>query len=243
MYDIPEGKRATRGKSIMNFISLGSEEKITSILPIPKDVKGRENMSLILVTKEGVGKRVSADSFSDVRASGIIAIKLGGEDLLVSASLVNSGDTVAVISAKGQSIRFKENDVREMGRGAAGVRLMKLGKGDAVVSALVARKEVTKPLLLVVSANGYGKKTDLEEYKVQNRGGSGIKTGNITPKTGNLMAAAIVTEEEEEIVAISKKGQVIRTSIEEIPELGRQTQGVRIMKLREGDSLASVICL
>jgi len=243
MYDIPEGKRATRGKSIMNFISLGSEEKITSILPVPKDVKGRENMSLILVTKEGVGKRVSADSFSDVRASGIIAIKLAPYDLLVSASLVNAGDTVAVVSAKGQSIRFKESDAREMGRGAAGVRLIKLGKGDAVVSALVARKGVAKPLLLVVSANGYGKKTDLEEYKVQNRGGSGIKTGNITPKTGNLMAAAIITIEEEEIVAISKKGQVIRTSIEEIPELGRQTQGVRIMKLREGDSLASVICL
>jgi DNA gyrase subunit A len=98
-------------------------------------------------------------------------------------------------------------------------------------------------MLLVVSQNGYGKKTDIEEYKVQNRGGSGIKTGNVTSKTGDIIASAVVSPEEEEIVAISKKGQVIRTSIEEIPELGRQTQGVRIMKLREGDSLASVICL
>jgi len=121
---------------------------------------------------------------------------------------------------------------------------MKLTKGDFIVAAQAVRKaEGGKPLLLVVSERGYGKKTDLEEYKIQKRGGSGIKTGKVTPKTGNIMAAAVVTPEEEEIVAISKKGQVIRTSIEEIPELGRQTQGVRIMKLRDGDGLASVICL
>lgn len=243
MYDIPEGKRATRGKSIMNFISLGSEEKITSILPVPKDSKEKESLSLIMVTKNGVGKRVSAKSFSDVRSSGIIAIKLTPDDLLVSASLVDRGDTVAIVSMKGQSIRFKESDAREMGRNAGGVRLIKLGKGDAVVGAQVSKKDAEKPMLLVVYENGYGKKTDLEEYKIQNRGGSGIKTGNVTTKTGSVIASAIVTPAEEEIVAISKKGQVIRTSIEEIPELGRQTQGVRIMKLREGDSLASLICL
>lgn len=242
MYDIPEGKRATRGKSIMNFISLGSEEKITSILPVPKDSKGKEGLSLIMVTKNGVGKRVSAKSFADVRASGIIAIKLTPDDLLVSVSLVDDGDTVAVVSTKGQSIRFKESDAREMGRNAGGVRLIKLTKGDEVIGAQVSKKGAEKPMLLVVYQNGYGKKTDLEEYKIQNRGGSGIKTGNVTAKTGNVIASVIVTPEEEEIVAISKKGQVIRTSIEEIPELGRQTQGVRIMKLREGDTLASVIC-
>ncbi len=243
MYDIPEGKRATRGKSIMNFISLGSEEKITSILPVPKDTKEKESLSLIMVTKNGVGKRVSAKSFSDVRSSGIIAIKLTPDDLLVSASLVDRGDTVAIVSTKGQSIRFKESDAREMGRNAGGVRLIKLGKGDAVIGAQVSKKDAEKPMLLVVYENGYGKKTDLEEYKIQNRGGSGIKTGNVTSKTGSVIASAIVTPTEQEIVAISKKGQVIRTSIEEIPELGRQTQGVRIMKLREGDSLASLICL
>jgi DNA gyrase subunit A len=243
MYDIPEGKRATRGKSIMNFISLGSEEKITSILPVSKDSKGKENLSLIMVTKNGVGKRVAASAFSDVRSSGIIAIKLTDDDLLVSASLVEDGDSVAIVSAKGQSIRFKDSDVREMGRNAGGVRVLKLSKGDHVIGAQVARKSFEKPMLLVISANGYGKKTDLDEYKVQNRGGSGIKTGNVTPKTGAIISSAIVTPIDEEIVAISKKGQVIRTSIKEIPELGRQTQGVRIMKLREGDSLASLICL
>ncbi|OHA99443.1 MAG: DNA gyrase subunit A [Candidatus Zambryskibacteria bacterium RIFCSPHIGHO2_12_FULL_43_12b] len=244
MYDIPEGKRATRGKSVMNFISLGAEEKITSILPVPKDTKGKEGLSLMLVTKNGVGKRVAAKNFADVRSSGIIAIRLDADDLLVSASIVDRGDTISVVSAKGQAIRFKESDVREMGRNAGGVRVMKLTKGDFIVAAQAVRKaEGGKPLLLVVSERGYGKKTDLEEYKIQKRGGSGIKTGKVTPKTGNIMAAAVVTPEEEEIVAISKKGQVIRTSIEEIPELGRQTQGVRIMKLRDGDGLASVICL
>lgn len=243
MYDIPEGKRATRGKSIMNFISLGSEEKITSVLPVPKDTKEKENLSLIMVTKNGAGKRVSAKSFSDVRSSGIIAIKLTPDDLLVSASLVDRGDTVVVVSTQGQSIRFKESDAREMGRSAGGVRLMKLDKNDSVIAAQVSKKDFEKPMLLVVYQNGYGKKTDLEEYKIQNRGGSGIKTGNVTGKTGNVIASAIVTPLEEEIVAISKKGQVIRTSISEIPELGRQTQGVRIMRLREGDSIASLICL
>jgi len=243
MYDIPEGKRATRGKSIMNFISLGSEEKITSILPVPKDSKEKDSLSLIMVTKNGVGKRVAAKSFSDVRGSGIIAIKLTSDDLLVSASLVDRGDSVVIVTTEGQSIRFKESDAREMGRSAGGVRLMKLSKGDFVIAAQVSKKDFEKPMLLVIYQNGYGKKTDLEEYKIQNRGGSGIKTGNVTSKTGNVIASAIVTPLEEEIVAISKKGQVIRTSIAEIPELGRQTQGVRIMRLRDGDSIASLICL
>jgi len=243
MYDIPEGKRATRGKSIMNYISLGSEEKITSILPVPKDSKEKEGLSLIMVTRNGTSKRVSAGVFRDVRTSGIIAIKLTEDDSLVSASLIEKGDTVSVVTAKGQAIRFKDSDVREMGRGAGGVRVIKIRKGDLVVGAQVVNHNFKKPMLLTVTQNGYGKKTDLDEYKIQKRGGSGIKTGKVTSKTGEIIASAVVTEEEEEIVAISKKGQVIRTGIAEIPELGRQTQGVRIMKLREGDNLASVICL
>jgi len=244
MYDIPEGKRATRGKSVMNFISLGSEEKITSILSVSKEVKGKEELSLFLVTKNGVGKKVSASSFRDVRSSGIIAIKLTEDDLLVSASLVEKGDTIAIASTKGQSIHFKEGDVREMGRGAAGVRVIKLSKDDGVVAAQsVSKERLSKAEILVVTQNGYGKKTSLSEYKIQNRGGSGIKTAQLTSKTGVMISSAVVTDEEEEVVAMSKKGQVIRTGLGEIPSLGRQTQGVRIMKMREGDSLASVICL
>ncbi len=242
MYDIPEGRRATKGKSIMNFLPLSEGEKITSILPMPKEVKKSES-SLMMVTKQGVAKKVATSSFHDVRISGIIAIKLDAGDALVSASFTHNKDTVMVITAKGQSIHFKEADIREMGRTAMGVRAIKLGKGDEVISAETVSHELNNGTIMVISANGYGKCTDIDEYKVQNRGGSGIKTANVTPKTGNIISAKVFAEGEGEIVAISKKSQVIRVDAKEIPVLGRQTQGVRIMKLRDGDSIASLICL
>jgi len=243
MYDIPEGRRATRGKSIMNFLSLSGEEKVTSILPMPKEIKKGTALSLFLVTKQGTGKKVAASSFHDVRRSGIIAIRLDTGDDLVSASFVEKGDSVMVVSTDGQSIRFDEDDVREMGRSAGGVRVMKLDKGVNVVGAGVIKKDAKDAQVFVISANGYGKKTPMKEYKIQGRGGSGIKTVKVTTKTGDLISAQIVTDEFEEAVAISKKSQVIRCDLKEIPSLGRDTQGVRIMKLREGDSLASLICL
>ncbi len=242
MYDIPEGKRATRGKSIQNFLSLSQDEKVTSILPMPKEVKKGSDLSLMLITKYGVGKRVGIDSFKDVRRSGIISISLDAGDELISASFVEPKDTVILISSDAQSIRFDIDEVREMGRAAGGVRAMKLDKGAYIVGAIPVKagsKDAAE--LLTVSANGYGKKTSLDEYKVQGRGGSGIKTFKVTEKTGDLIAAQVVTEEIEEVVAISKKSQVIRCEVQEIPNLGRDTQGVRIMKLREGDSLASVV--
>ncbi len=242
MYDIPEGRRATKGKSVMNFLPLVEGEKITSILPMPKEAKKVEG-SLLMVTKHGIAKKVSAASFHDVRISGIIAIKLDNGDELISASLTHAGDSAILVTSKGQSIRFFEKDIREMGRTAMGVRGMKLGKGDEIISAQVIGKDADDSTLMVISANGYGKRTDIDEYKIQNRGGSGIKTANVTAKTGNIIAAQMFTKETEEIVAMSKKSQVIRTDANEIPVLGRQTQGVRIMKLREGDSIASLICL
>ena len=243
MYDLPEGKRATKGKSVMNFLSLAEDEKITSILPMPKNKKEAEGLSLFMVTKDGTGKKTSAQQFKDVRRSGLIAITLDAGDELMSASFASKGDDVVIATADGQSIRFEEADVREMGRNAAGVRVIKLGKGDTVISADVVSKDAKNPALFVMGKNGYGKKTKLDEYKVQNRGGSGILTMNVTDKTGPLMGAKVVTDDDEEIVAMSKKSQVIRVDIKEIPTLGRSTQGVRVMKLRDGDSLASLICL
>ncbi|MEK7088065.1 MAG: DNA gyrase subunit A [Patescibacteria group bacterium] len=254
MYGIPEGRRATKGKSVMNFLSLAADEKVTSILPMPKEVKSAA-LSLLMVTKAGVGKKTAAANFHDVRQSGLIAIKLRAGDELVSASFVEKGDEAVLVTAKGQAIRFRESDVREMGRGAAGVRVMRLKKGDAIVGTGIISKKADKPArpdasghsggpeLLVIMEKGYGKKTPLKEYKVQKRGGSGIKTAKVTPKTGQLMAAHVVLSPDEEAVAISKKGQVIRTDVKEIATIGRQTQGVRIMKLREGDSIASLTCL
>ncbi len=243
MYEIPEGKRATRGKSIMNFLALAQDEKVTSILPMPKDIKKGSALSLFLITKQGTGKKVAAENFHDVRRSGIIAIRLDAGDQLVSASFVDKGDEVMVVSSDGQSIRFENEDVREMGRSAGGVRVMKLDKGVDVVGADTIGKDCQNAAVLVVSSNGYGKKTLLKEFKTQGRGGSGIKAIKVTDKTGDLISAKVVTDEFEEAVAISKKGQVIRCGLNEIPSLGRDTQGVRIMKLREGDSLASLICL
>ncbi len=242
MYDIPEGRRATRGKSIVNFISLSDDERVTSILPMPNSLKNIEG-SLLMVTKDGTTKKVAAASFHDVRSSGIIAIKLDAGDKLISVLHEEKGDDVSIVTKKGISIRFKEADVRQMGRTAGGVRGIKLAKGDEVIGAHAVKKAWKSAHLLVISANGYGKRTSLNEYKVQGRGGSGIMTSKVTPKTGPVMASQILTEEETEVVAISKKSQVVRVDIQEIPVLGRSTQGVRIMKLREGDSLASLICL
>jgi DNA gyrase subunit A len=242
MYEIPEGKRATRGKSVMNFLALTDEEKVTSILPMPKELK-KSGLSLMMVTKQGTGKKVDADSFHDVRRSGLIAIRLDEGDSLVSVSFVEKGDEMILATSQGQSIRFKEADIREMGRSAGGVRAIRLDKGDEVISADAIPKG-KKGALLTIMSNGYGKKTDLEEYKVQNRGGSGIKTAKVTDKTGHVIASRVILEEEaEELVAISKKSQVIRCDIKEIPALGRQTQGVRIMKLRPGDSIASAVSI
>jgi DNA gyrase subunit A len=245
MFEIPEGKRATKGKSIMNFLSLSDGERVTSILPMPKNKKEAEGLSLMMVTRNGTGKKTSAKHFKDVRRSGLIAITLESGDELISASFIEKKDTIVIATKEGQSIRFDEADVREMGRNAAGVRVIRLDEKakDAVISADIVGKDAKSPALFVMGANGYGKKTELSEYKVQKRGGSGILTMNVTPKTGPLMAARVVVEGDEEVVAMSKKSQVIRTSLAEIPTLSRATQGVRIMKLRDGDSLASLICL
>lgn len=242
MYEISEGKRATRGKSIMNFLSLSAEEKITSVLSFDKGTD-HSALSVMMVTRNGEAKKVKAESFRDVRRTGIIAIKLETRDELLSVFPVKKGDSPIIATRKGQSIRFKDSDIREMGRAAGGVRAIKLAKDDLVIGADVIKADNPQADLLVMGDNGYGKKTKVKEYKIQKRGGSGIKTFKVTTKTGKLMAAKVLTESEEEIVAISKHGQIIRTSLEEIPTLGRQTQGVRIMKLKGDDAIASLTCL
>jgi DNA gyrase subunit A len=245
MYELPEGRRATKGKSIMNFLSLAAEEKVTSILPVPKGA-ALDASSIAFVTEAGAAKRVAARAFADVRRSGIIAINLKKGDKLVSANLAGEGDTISIVTAKGQSIRFEAEDVRSMGRAAGGVRGMSVRKGDRVVSAeVIPALEAKDASLLVIMSKGYGKRTKLSEYKVQGRGGSGIKTAEVTPKTGEIIGAKVISGDpkDEEIVVVSKKGQVIRTSVAGISQLSRATQGVRIMKLYEGDSIASMAAL
>jgi len=248
MYDIPEARRATRGKSIMNFLSLSAEEKVNSILAMPKE-REQSASSLMLVTKNGTAKKMASASFKDVRRSGIIAIRLDKGDQLISALVTEKGDEVMIATAEGQSIRFKESDVREMGRTAGGVTGIKLKpskggqEGDKVIGVDVVKKSADRGAFLTMSANGFGKKTNLKEYKVQKRGGSGVKTAKITGKTGKLIVAKVLNNEEQELIAMSKKGQVIRTALKDISSLGRQTQGVTIMRLRAGDGIASLACI
>ena len=238
MYDLPEGKRATRGKSIMNFLALADGEKVTSVLAVPKS---GDKLSLFMITRAGVAKKVAAGSFSDVRRSGLIAIRLDGKDQLLAARLAPSGSSLVIATKKGQAIRLRESDIRIMGRAARGVRAMHLSGGDEVIAADIVTPEHSA--YLIMTANGLGKKTKLSEYKLQKRGGGGIKTVKITTKTGPLIAAKTLTGAETQIIAVSRQGQTIRTVLSDIPMLGRSTQGVRIMRVRAGDALASMICL
>jgi DNA gyrase subunit A len=242
MYDIPEGRRATRGKSIMNFLQLADNESVTSILPVPKGNEVKDQ-SLFFVTKSGVIKKVAADSFASVRRSGLIAINLRDGDTLLGAMLTQADDTIMLVTADGQSIRFKASQVRDMGRTATGVKGMEIDTTDNIVGLGVVSSGMKNPTVMIMTNNGYGKRTPIDEYKVQNRGGSGIKTANVTDKTGPVIGAKIVTDDDSELIAISQKSQVIRTELDSIPVLGRATQGVRIMKLREGDAIASLTLL
>ena len=239
MYEIPEGTRQSKGKSIVNFLSLSADEKVTAVLAVPKEKKN----FVVLMTLQGIIKKVSAEDFSDVRRSGIKAINLQKGDGLYWAKTISPGEEILISTQKGQAIRFKEKDARRMGRAAKGVRAIKLKKGDEVVGMDVIPHEAKKLEVLAVSELGYGKKTSLTQYKVQRRSGSGVKTVKVTPKTGNLVSAQIVWEDKEELIAISNNGQVIRTELSQIPTLSRATQGVRIMRLESGDKVASVVLL
>lgn len=243
MYEIPEGQRATRGKSIVNFLELESDEVVTSILAVPKDKK-QEDITLSMVTKHGRVKRVTADSFHDVRRSGIIAITLEDDDQLVSASFADDDDEIMIATKEGRAIRFAASEVRTMGRSAKGVTGIKLdGKDDEVVSGMVVGDHNRDGSVFVISENGYGKKTALENYSVQGRGGKGVKTASLSKTTGKLVTAAILTEADEEVVAMSRDAQVIRFDANDVSELSRNTKGVRIMKLHDDDSVASLVSI
>jgi len=194
-----------------------------------------------MATKDGIIKKTGLEEFNNVRRSGLIAIRLRKGDLLRQVSKIKDNDHLILITKKGQSIRFKEKDIRAMGRSASGVRGIRLRKEDEVIGMEVISLE-EKGQLLVVSENGYGKRTDLKEYRIQKRGGTGIKTAKLTSKTGDLVNSKIINNEQD-LIVISQKGQVIRTKIASISKLSRSTQGVRIMRLEEKDKVASVTCV
>ncbi len=242
-YEVPEASRQSKGRAITNFLQVTTADSITAVVPLSKAKEQKQKSQfLFMATTNGIIKKVAMDSFDNVRRNGILAINLKGDDKLGWVLPTSGTDQVIMTTATGSAIRFAEKDVRPMGRSAAGVLGMRLEKDDKLVGADVVPSNADKGLsLMAVMANGYGKRTGLKEYKVQHRGGVGILTANITSKTGKLVSAHVTSEENEEFVAVSKKGQVIRTAITEVPMLGRATQGVRIMRLDGQDEVASVV--
>jgi DNA gyrase subunit A len=243
-YELPETSRVARGQAIVNFLQLGSKEQITSVLSVGKG-KSETAKYLVMSTENGIIKRTKIEDFANVRRNGLIAISLRKGDKLKWAKLTSGQDEIILITAQGQSIHFKETDVRPMSRAAAGVKGINLRDEDKLVGMLVVnKKEEQKGLkILVVTENGFGKKTDLKHYKLQKRGGFGIKTAKITDKTGNIVSSQILNAQQEDLIAISQKGQVIKTKLKDIPSLGRATQGVKIMKVNQGDRVASIACI
>jgi DNA gyrase subunit A len=243
-YEIPTTQRTAKGQAIVNFLQLPGDEKVTSVLPLDKITK---SAYLFFATEKGVVKKVPLEEFSKVRRSGLIALKMRDDDALIWAKPTSGKDEIQLITANGQAIRFKETDVRPMGRNASGVMGIRLKKGDTVVGMGVIgtdKEHLKKYQVISVMAHGYGKRTPLSLYKVQARGGSGIKTAKITSKTGTLTNAYVLNSEqmaEHDILIISSKGQVIRLPFKSVNELGRDTQGVRLMRFKEeNDEVACV---
>ena len=242
-YEVPPATRTAKGQAIVNFLQLAPEEKVSAVL----SNEGLEVFKyLVMVTKKGLIKKTGLDKFSNVRRSGLTAIKLNTGDFLEWVKPSTGKDNIILVTAQGQAIRFKEEKIREMGRGAAGVHGIRIKKSnDEVIGMDIidGGKAGMDEQLLVVSDGGFGKRTPLKEYKIQGRGGSGIKTSSVTAKTGALTAAFIVNAKlvNEDLVVISNKGQIIRLPLKSVSIIGRATQGVRLMKFKEeGDQVASV---
>lgn len=246
-YETPVASRTAKGSPIVNFLQMAPDEKVTVVLAVK--TKGdnfvySDSGYLVMITKAGVVKRTPLEDFANVRRSGLIAISLNKGDELGWVRLTSGKDEIMLSTKNGQAIRCKETDIRSMGRSAIGVRGIRLKSGDNVVGACVitgGKEEKEKLEVLVLTENGYGKRSVLNLYKIQKRGGSGIKTVNITSKTGKLIFSAVIDKnaEEEDLIVISRKGQVIRLAINSISKLGRATQGVRVMKMASGDKVAS----
>lgn len=241
-YEIPSASRTAKGQAIVNFLQLSPEEKVSEVIATD-DLKPFKH--LMMVTQQGTIKKTDLGQFENIRRSGLIALTLHPGDQLIWVKPTSGSDHIILVSDNGQSIRFSEEEVRAMGRTAAGVRGLKLKKGGMVsgMDIIPDGKATADEQLLVIMSNGYGKRTALKEYRIQGRGGSGVKTAHITPKTGALISAFIVNKkrEQEDVVVMSVQGQVIRLPLKQISVVGRDTQGVRIMKFKEeGDQIASV---
>ena len=231
-YEVPMAGRTAKGMAIVNLLQLQAGEKVAAAFPIPKDVEAKY---LVIATRKGMIKKTPVQEFQHIRQNGLIAMGLREGDELASVFITSGEDTIIVGTHGGMSVSFHENDIRPMGRTAHGVRAIRLGYEDFVVDA----QPVYKPYVLTISENGYGKRTPFEEYNVQNRGGKGIKTMQVTEKTGKV-AGLKVSDGTEDIVLMDNNGTIIRFACEQVSVIGRSTQGVRLMKLSQGAKVAAV---
>lgn len=237
VYDIPLASRLAKGQSIANLLNLKEDEKVVTVLD-PSTSVGK---FLFITTRQGVVKKTALEEFKNIRSNGIIAVKLRDGDELLQTAITNGNDEIILVSEQGMSVRFAEKDVRPMGRSASGVRGMRLKGNDILVKADVVPTEVKGQLVYLLTEKGLGKKTPIEEYRLQSRGGSGVKVAQLTPKTGKIVSVAIYGKDVEgDLLVIARSGQIIRVPLQSIPLRGRVTQGVFVMRLSDGDTVANM---
>jgi DNA gyrase subunit A len=234
-YEVPQVGPNAKGTSVANLLNLQPEERITTVLNTAKDISDKKN--LFMATNKGVVKKTALTAYENIRSNGIISINLDKGDELGWVSLTSGSDEIILSTSNGQALRFKESDVRVMGRTARGVRGMRLRPGDEIVGMDIVEPDST---FVVISENGYGKKTNVEQFTTHARGGVGIKTAIVNTKTGKIVSVKAVSSSSDpkELMVISTSGQVIRLGLKDVPKLGRTTQGVRVMRLSDEDKVA-----
>ena len=243
VYEIPEGARSSKGRAIQNVIQIEPDDKVRAYINV-KNLNDAEYVNsnyIIMCTKDGTIKKTKLEAYSRPRQNGVNAIVIREGDQLIEAKLTSGEAEVMIAAREGKAIRFNENTVRPIGRVGAGVRGISIEEEDEVIG-MICVEPSSKQDVLVLSENGYGKRTDLDEYRITNRGGKGVKTINITEKTGKLISIQAVTDEND-LMIINRSGLTIRTAVSQIRLAGRATQGVRIINLREGDAIASVMAV
>ena len=243
VYEIPEGARLSKGRAIQNVIQIEPDDKVRAYINVKSlaDTEYVNSNFIIMCTKDGTIKKTRLEAYSRPRQNGVNAIVIREGDQLIEAKLTSGNAEVMIAAREGKAIRFNESTVRPIGRVGAGVRGISIEENDEVVGMICVEPD-SKQDVLVLSENGYGKRTDLDEYRITNRGGKGVKTINITEKTGKLISIQAVTDEND-LMIINRSGLTIRTAVEQIRLAGRATQGVRIINLREGDAIASVMAV
>ena len=244
VYEIPEGSKTSKGRAIQNVINIENEDKVCAYINV-KNLNDEEYINshyIVLGTKRGIVKKTTLEAYSRPRTNGVYAITIKDGDELLEAMMTDGNSQILIAGHDGRCVRFNEEDARAIGRVAAGVRGITIEDSDEVIGMICVspkKESEEKHTILVVSENGYGKKSELDDYRLTNRGGKGVKTLNITEKTGKLIALKDVTDDKD-LMIINKSGITIRMAVSDIRVAGRATQGVKLINIREGDSIAAV---